>query len=41
MAEDFGPNGALQGIVKEPKLEAQDKSLQQDFVDWASRTESN
>ena len=36
MAEDFGPNGALQGIVKEPKLEAQDKSLQQDFVDWAA-----
>ena len=36
MAEDFGPNGALQGIVKEPKLEAQDKSLQQESVDWAA-----
>jgi hypothetical protein len=36
MAEDFGPNGALQGIVNEPKLEAQDKSLQQESVDWAA-----
>ena len=62
MAEDFGPNGALQGIVStnyslprdeqgnltipsqaaadyldaEPKLEAHDKSLQQEAVDWAA-----